>query len=106
MLKTPRDHLRELGEAIRARRISMGWSQSEAAERAGVGVRTWRRLEIDGQATIVSLVHAAIALRCEQSLSQLFTPPPANSLDELLEQQAAAAKPKPRQRARRRERRP
>jgi transcriptional regulator with XRE-family HTH domain len=101
MLKTPRELLRELGEAVRARRIGQGWSQSEAAARAGLGVRTWRRLEIDGQATIETLVNAAIALRCEEGLSQLFPAPAASSLDELLKQQEAAAKPAPRQRARR-----
>jgi len=102
MLKTPRELLHDLGKAIRARRIGQGWSQSEAASRAGVGVRTWRRLEIDGQATIDTLVNAAIALRCEDGLHQLFPAPAARSLDELLkQQQEAAAKQKPRQRARR-----
>ncbi len=99
MLKTPQELLHELGEAVRARRIGQGWSQGEAALRAGVGVRTWRRLEIDGQATIDTLVNAAIALRCEEGLSQLFPAPAASSLDELLKQQEAAAKPKPRRRA-------
>ena len=101
MLKTPQEFLQELGEAIRARRIGQGWSQNEAASRAGVGLRTWRRLEIDGQATIATLVDAAIALRCEEGLSQLFPAPAASSLDDLLMRQASAAKPKPRQRARR-----
>lgn len=101
MLKTPQELLHELGEAIRARRIGQGWSQSEAASRAGVGLRTWRRLEIDGQATIDILVNAAIALRCEEGLSQLFPAPAASNLDELLARQASAAKPNPRQRARR-----
>jgi len=100
MLKTPQELLHELGEAVRARRIAQGWSQDEAATRAGLGVRTWRRLEIDGQATIETLVNAAIALRCEEGLSQLFPPPAASSLDELLKQQEAAARQKPRQRAR------
>lgn len=99
MLKTPQEFLHELGEAIRARRIGQGWSQKEAASRAGVGLRTWRRLEIDGQATIDTLVNAAIALRCEEGLSQLFPAPVASSLDDLLTRQASAAKPKPRQRA-------
>jgi transcriptional regulator with XRE-family HTH domain len=102
MLKTPSEILHELGEAIRARRIGQGWSQSEAALRAGVGLRTWRRLEIGGQATIDTLVNAAIALRCEEGLSQLFPAPAARNLDDLLARQAAIAKPKARQRAPRR----
>jgi transcriptional regulator with XRE-family HTH domain len=99
MLKTPQELLRELGAAIRARRIGQGWSQGEAASRAGIGLRTWRRLEADGRATIETLVDAAIALRCEDGLARLFPPPAANSLDELLEQQKALAPPKPRRRA-------
>ena len=99
MLRTPDELLHELGAAIRARRIGQRWSQEEAAGRAGMGVRTWRRLETSGQATIENLVNAAIALRCEQGLAQLFPAPAAGSLHELLERQAAAASPKPRQRA-------
>ena len=99
MLKTPGELLRELGESIRARRIGQGWSQSEAASRAGIGARTWRRLETDGQATIETLVNAAIALRCEDGISQLFPALAASSLDDLLKRQAAQAQPKPRRRA-------
>jgi transcriptional regulator with XRE-family HTH domain len=99
MLKAPQELLHELGESIRVRRIGQGWSQHEAALRAGVGLRTWRRLETGGQATIDILVNAAIALRCEEGLSQLFPAPAASSLDDLLARQALAAKPKLRQRA-------
>lgn len=99
MLKTPKELLHELGDAVRTRRIAQGWSQQEAASRAGVGLRTWRRLEIGGQATIDTLVNAAIALRCEEGLGQLFPTPAATSLDDLLARQTALAKPKPRQRA-------
>jgi len=99
MLKTPQELLHEIGEAIRARRIGQGWSQLEAASRAGVGLRTWRRLETGGQATIDTLVNAAIALRCEEGLAQIFPAPSASSLDDLLARQAAAAKAKPRRRA-------
>jgi len=102
MLQTPQELLHELGEAIRARRIGQGWSQAEAASRADVGLRTWRRLETGGRATIATLVNAAIALRCEEGLPQLFPAPAASSLDDLLARQASAVKPKSRQRAPRR----
>jgi len=99
MLKTPDELLHELGAAIRARRLGQCWSQEQAAARAGMGVRTWRRMETSGQATIETLVNAAIALPCEQGLAQLFPALAAGSLDERLERQVAAAAPKPRQRA-------
>ncbi len=102
MLQTPRELAQGLGQSIRARRIAQGWSQREASERSGVPHRTWRRLEIEGEGSIRHLIQVAIALRCEDSLAQLFPAPAAGSLDELLERQAAVAAPKPRQRISRR----
>jgi transcriptional regulator with XRE-family HTH domain len=95
MLKTPDELLLDLGRALRARRISQGLSQLEAAERSGVSHRTWKRLEAQGEGSLRHLVEAAIALRCEDNLSLLFPPPAAASMDELLARQAAAATPKP-----------
>lgn len=100
MLKTAEGLLTDLGEAIRTRRVAQNWSQEEAARRAGMGVRTWRRLEFGGQATIENLVNAAIALRCEDRLSELFPAPAARSMDELLRQQREAAGPSRPQRVR------
>lgn len=48
-----------------------------------------------------NLINAALALRCEEGLAQLFPAPAAANLDELLQRQAATAG-KPRQRAPRR----
>lgn len=98
MLKTPAELSSDLGSAIRACRLAQRWSQEEAASRAGMGVRTWRRMETIGQATIENLVNAAIVLRCEDGLTQLFPAPAAGNLDALLQAQAAAA-PKRRRRA-------
>jgi len=101
MLKTPGELRRELGQAIRARRIGQGWSQEEAAARAGMGLSTWKRMETHGPSLVQNLINAAFALRCEQGFDQLFPAPAASSLDELLRRQAAAT-PKVRQRAPRR----
>lgn len=100
MMKTPQELLQQLGQAIRARRLAYNWSQAEAAERAGMGERTWRRLEQTGQSTTENLVNAAIALRCEQHLADLFPVPAARTMDALLERQRRVAEPRPRQRAR------
>lgn len=98
MLKTTPELLAEIGAAIRAQRLHQGWTQTEAAARAGMGLRTWRRLETHGQATLEALVNAAVALRCEEGLEKLFPTPAAGSMDELLKRQAVVA-PKSRQRA-------
>ncbi len=106
MLKTTSELLEALGLAIRARRLGQNWSQEEAARRAGMGLRTWRRMEAHGQATIENLVNAAIALRCEERLLELFPVPAARNMDELLERQRALT-PAPRKRLRaRKARRP
>jgi transcriptional regulator with XRE-family HTH domain len=86
----------ELGQRIRARRLGLGLPQRDAATRAGVAYRTWRRLETEGYASVEDLVKAAIALRCEEGLEGLFPAPVAKSMDELL----AAQSQTPRLRAR------
>lgn len=93
-----------IGARIRARRLGLGWGQAEAASRAGVSYRTWRRMEAEGKASIDDLVRAAVALRCEQDLKGLFPEPPAASMDELLtrQQREGARASKPRARAPRR----
>jgi transcriptional regulator with XRE-family HTH domain len=101
VLKTPEELRLELGQAIRVRRIERGWSQEEAATRAGMGLSTWKRMEAHGPSLVENLINAALALRCEDGLSQLFPAPAAATLDELLQRQAATVR-KPRQRAPRR----
>jgi len=99
MLETPIELTAALGQRIKRRRLSIGLTQADAAARAGIAYRTWRRLETEGKASIEDLVRAALALRCEQDLAALFPVPPALSMDALLQQQKAEAKPKPRLRA-------
>ena len=89
-----------IGQRVRRRRLAMGYTQVDAAARAGVAYRTWRRLEAEGKASIEDLVRAAVALRCEDDLATLFPEPAAKSMDELLRQQKAAAAAEPRRRLR------
>jgi len=101
MLKTPIEIQLALGEAIRARRIRHGWSQEEAARRAGMGLSTWKRMETRGPSLVLNVINAAIAMRCEDGIDQLFPPLAASSLDELPRTQVVEAK-KSRQRVSRR----
>jgi len=87
MLKTAPELMQEVAGRIRARRVASGWSQQDAAQRAGISYRTWRRLETEGKASIEDLIKAAIALRCEEGVDGLFPEPVAKSLDELLKRQ-------------------
>jgi transcriptional regulator with XRE-family HTH domain len=92
MLKTSSELMQELGQRIGVRRKALGWTQQAAAERSGVTYRTWRRLESAGEASIGDLVKAAVALRCEAGLEDLFPAPAASSLDDLLREQKAQAR--------------
>lgn len=94
MLETPAELLRDLAGRIKARRVALGWPQREAAQRAGVAYRTWRRLETEGRASLEDMVKAAVALRCEDAVGALFPLPAATSLDALLAQQTASASPR------------
>jgi transcriptional regulator with XRE-family HTH domain len=93
--------LTALGDRIRQRRVAMGLTQQFAAAKSGVSYRTWRRMEKDGSASIEDMVRAAIALRCDAELEDLFPMSAATSMDELLEQQRQEAKSQARSRARR-----
>lgn len=87
-MKAPSEFRTEIGERIRSRRLSLSLTQQDAALRAGIAYRTWRRLEVEGHASIEDLIKAAVALRCEEGLDGLFPEPVASSLDELLDRQA------------------
>lgn len=99
MFLTPTELIIGLGGRIKARRIAIGVTQVDAAERAGVSYRTWRRMEQDGKASIEDLARAAIALRCEDGLDSLFPAPAATSMEALLRRQQSDAQPKRRLRA-------
>lgn len=92
MLYTVTEIAQGIGDRIRARRIAFGWTQADTAKRAGVAYRTWRRLECDGKASIEDMVRAAVALRCEQDIADIFPPPAATSMDALLVQQKGPKK--------------
>lgn len=99
MILTLKDQIDALGARIKARRISLNFTQQIAADRAGIAYRTWRRMENEGKASIEDLVRASLALRCEDGVEALFPEPVARNMDELLEMQRRAAKKKVRQRA-------
>ncbi|MDE2182185.1 MAG: helix-turn-helix domain-containing protein [Alphaproteobacteria bacterium] len=91
MLKTAEEVRLGLALAVRVRRIALRLSQEEAAKRAGMGIATWKRMEAHGPSSVEHLIHAAITLSCEEGFDQLFPPPAASSMDELLWRQAEAA---------------
>ncbi|UHD44755.1 helix-turn-helix transcriptional regulator [Aureimonas altamirensis] len=100
MLKTPLEIQTALAGRLKARRVALGWTQQDAAQRAGIAYRTWRRLETEGKASLEDVIKSAVALRCEDGLEMLFPQPAATSLDDLLKHQAVNAAPPVRARVR------
>ena len=88
MIFTPTELAQQLGAHVRARRIALNITQADAAKRSGVSYATWRRLEGSGSASIEDLARAAILLRCEGDLQNLFPMPAAASMDQLIKSQA------------------
>lgn len=89
MFKTPPEIAAAIGSRIR-KAAELGWGQAEAAKRAGVAYRTWRRMEAEGKASIDDIVRAAIALRCEQRLKDIFPEPVAKNMEDLLDRRRSA----------------
>jgi transcriptional regulator with XRE-family HTH domain len=94
MLFTPSELAEQLGARVRGRRVALNITQADAAKRSGVSYATWRRLEAKGSASIEDLARAAILLRCDGDLQNLFPIPVATSMDELIKSQTLKAVPK------------
>jgi transcriptional regulator with XRE-family HTH domain len=82
-LQTPREIARTLAMRVRALRLHRGWTQQEAAERAGLTLASYRRFERTGSISLERLLKLAIMLNAYAGLDQLFAPPPARTLAEL-----------------------
>ena len=73
----------ELSERCRATRLSQNMTQQEAAERAGIPLRTYRRFEQEGQVSLERFVAVLRALNRVVELETLLAPLPVRDLREL-----------------------
>ena len=62
----------ELGQRLRARRLMLGWSQADLAQRAGLSAGTVKNLEQKGQASLVSFIEIVYALGLASDLNDVF----------------------------------
>lgn len=72
-----------MGGRVRTLRLGHGWTQVEAAARAGMSLASYKRFEQSGAVAFVSLLRIAIAFDQLGGIDGLFLPPPLGSLDEL-----------------------
>lgn len=80
---SPREIARTLAGRIKLLRLDRGWTQEEAAKRAGVALATYRQFERTGQISLERLLKLAVVLNASEGFDQLFVRPPARSLSEL-----------------------
>jgi len=85
-LATPQEVAGELGQRLRARRLSLNQSQAETAARAGVSLGALRNLERTGLVTVEVLLRVATTLGVIQQLEPVFVTRPAS-----IEQMEAAS---------------
>jgi len=90
------DILIRLGESLRARRLSVNLSQSEAAERSGISLSTLKNLEGGKGASVWALVSLCRTYRYDQWILELAP-------DESLEHRLREMEGRPRQRAAKRQ---
>ncbi|HEX8359753.1 MAG TPA: helix-turn-helix transcriptional regulator [Longimicrobium sp.] len=82
-LLSPGEIARMLARRVKALRLENGWTQQEAAERAGLALATYRHFERTGRVSLERLLKLAVILDARAGFDQLFARPPARSLAEL-----------------------
>ena len=98
-LQSPGEIARMLARRIRALRLDNGWTQQEAAERAGLALATYRQFERTGRISLERLLKLAVILDARAGFDHLFLRPPARSLAELEKQAEGQTRKRGRRRA-------
>lgn len=75
---------RELANRARAMRLHHGWTQVEAAARAGMTLASYKRFERTGEVAFKSLLKIALAFDQLGAFQRLFERPAFQSLDEAI----------------------
>ena len=59
-------------------------NQKELAEKSGVSLGSIKRFETSGQISLISLTKIAIALGCNNEITEMFTDVPYRSIEEVI----------------------
>jgi len=82
-VQSPREIALALARRVKVLRLDRGWTQEEAAKRAGLALATYRQFERTGQISLERLLKLALVLDALAGFDHLFVRPPARSLSEL-----------------------
>jgi HTH-type transcriptional regulator/antitoxin HipB len=72
-----------LAGRLRDRRLRLGWTRRELADRSGIPEPTIRKFEDTGHLALERLIQLAIVLGAGGEFEDLFAQPPVLSLDDL-----------------------
>lgn len=84
-LMAPADVARSVAARARTRRVALGLTQQDVADRSGVNVWTLRRFESSGKLALDALIRVAIVLDAIEEFGALFPEPEFRSLDEVID---------------------
>jgi transcriptional regulator with XRE-family HTH domain len=71
-LYTEKEILSQLQQSLRSRRVAVGFTQAEAARRAGLSPRTVQNLETRGVITLYNLLKLLFVYRMEHKIIDAF----------------------------------
>lgn len=84
-LMAPGDVARGIAARARARRVALGLTQQEIAERSGINIWTLRRFEASGKLAFDALIRLAIVLDAIEGFGALFPEPEFHSIEEVID---------------------
>lgn len=97
-LQSSAEIARTIARRVKELRLDNGWTQQEAAERAGVALATYRQFERTGRISLERLLKLAVILDARTGFEHLFVRPRALSLVELEKQAEKQARKRGRRR--------
>lgn len=76
---------RAVAERAHARRLALGFTQEDVAERSGINIWTLRRFEASSKLALDALIRIAFVLDAVDAFGSLFPEPEFRSLDEVID---------------------
>jgi transcriptional regulator with XRE-family HTH domain len=88
--KTSYEIVNEVAARVRKRRKELKLTQAQLAAKSGMSLGSYKRFEQTGQISFQSLAAISIALDCEGDFDKLFSQRKYRSIQEVIDETAAA----------------
>lgn len=94
-MTSPVEVMAQLAARAKRRRIDVGLTQRELAEKAGISYGSLRLFEMRGKASLEAVVKIAFVLQAEAEFDGLFPPRPPKTIEDVIEPPARQRVRKP-----------